>query len=270
MTRLRSGANVLLRLLCVAALLVLEACVPPGLLGPPSPPFTENKVRSVLAQITTQGNLVNTIFCTGTLTVKRGEIKKEADITIVGKRDPFQVKMEITHPWGSPIANLLVDERRFTLVFFPEKQILVGEVKKGKLHSAFPMPLDPSAIWGFVRGYPLLPGYGKALSPRKGVIQLFDRAGILRRRLVVDLSPIRPRACYFPDSNVTQYFKSPDQNGTVKFAREVVLIGDSKNNALSIAIKNALFNPRLPRGVFQVTKPAGFKTVDLSAEASAP
>ncbi len=266
MKMVREGSRVLLLLFCLSAVVLSQACIPPAFLGPPAPPYSEDVIHTILNRVTAQGNLVNTLFCTGSLISKQGEIEQEANIAIVGQRSPLRVKMEITHPWGSPIANLLVDDDRFTLVFFPEKRIFLGSVKKGKPTRSFPVPLDPSAMWAFIRGYPLVPVYKKADSPKKGVIRLLDAGNILLRRLDFDLSPIRPQACYFPAIGMTQYYESFEKDDAVEYARKVVLKDTSKRKSLILRIKHALFNPRLPSGVFQVAKPEKFKTIMLSRE----
>lgn len=262
----RKGGRTLFRLFCLAAVILLQACNHLAFLGPPPPPYSENEIYTILSRIAAQGNLVTTLFCTGTLTSKHGAVEQEANIAIVGKRRPLQVKMEITHPWGAPIANLLVDNDRFTLVFFPEKRIFLGSVKKGKLNRSFPVPLDPSAMWSFVRGYPLVPVYKKADSPKKGAIRLFGAGDVLLRRLVFDLSPIRPQACFFPAIGMTQYYEAFEKDDAIEFARKVILKDTSHGRSLILQIKHALFNPHLPSGVFQVAKPQGFKTIVLSRE----
>jgi len=264
MKLVREGSRILFRLFCLAAVILSQACIRPALLGPPAPPYSKDEIHTILNRIAVQGNLVSTLFCTGTLTSKHGAVEQEANIVIVGKRRPLRVKMEITHPWGSPIANLLVDNDRFTLVFFPEKRIFLGSMKKGTLNRSFPVPMDPSAMWAFIRGYPLVPVYKKADSPKKGVIRLLGPGDVLLRRLALDLTPIRPQACSFPAIGMTQYYEAFEKDGAVEFARKVILKDASHGRSLILQIKHALFNPHLPSGVFQVAKPEEFKTIVLS------
>lgn len=263
----RRGSRFLLCLFCLSTVFLSQACTPPALLGPPAPSYSEDEIHAILDQTTVQGNLVNTLFCTGTLTSKQGAIEREANIAIVGKRSPFQVKAEITHPWGSPIANLLLDDDRFTLVFFPEKRVFLGSVKKGTLERSFPIPLDPSAMWAFVRGYPPVPEYKKAVSPGNRVILLLDGKDILLERLEFYPSPLRPQSCSFPVIGITQYYEAFEKNDAVEFARKVVLKETPHGRSLTLQIKRALFNPRLPSGVFQMARPEKFKTIVLSREA---
>jgi hypothetical protein len=262
----QSRAGFLLRLCCLAAVLFLTACSPRGFLAPPASPFNAEEVNVILRHLSAQGTLVNTLFCTGTLTSKKGITQQEAAITIVGKRNPFQIKIEITHPWGSPIANLIADDHRFTLILFPEKQILLGSVKKGKRSRSFPIPLDPASLWSLVRGYPVLPQYAHAGSPKKDVIRLFNGQNSLLRRIDVGFSPIRPRACFFPETGMTQYFGSFEKDGDIEFAREVTLKDSSAGTSFRLLVKHVLFNPLLPAGVFQVVKPGDFKTILIPEE----
>jgi hypothetical protein len=266
MNLMPGGGRFLLFFCCLSAVFLSPACIPPALLGPPAPPYSEDQIHAILDQVTAQQNLVNTLFCTGTLTFKQGAKEQEANITIVGKKSPFQVKVEITHPWGPPIANLLVDNDRFTLVFFPEKRIFLGSVKKGIPQRSFPVPLDPSAMWAFVRGYPPVPEYKKAVSPGKGIISLLDKKNNLLQRLEFYPSPLRPQSCSFPAIGITQYYEALKKDGAVDFAQKVVLNDTVHERSLILKVKHALFNPHLPSGVFQVAKPEKFKTIDLSRE----
>ena len=266
MKQAREGSRFLLFFFFLIMVFLLPACVPPAFLGPPLPPFSKEEISTLMGHLTAQASLVTTLFCTGTLTSTNGAIEQEANITIVGKRSPFQVKMEITHPWGSPVANLLIDNDRFTLVFFPEKRIYSGSVEKGVLRRSFPVPLTPSAVWGFVRGYPPVPGYEKAVSPAKGVIHLLNGKHTLLQRLELQSSPLTPRSCSFPAIGITQYYSAIEKDGPVEFARKVILKDTVRKKTLTLQIKRALFNPRLPSDVFQVAKPENFKAIDLSRE----
>ncbi len=268
MISLQRRAGFLLHLCCLAAVLFLTACSPRGFLAPPASPFNAEEVDNILRHLSAQGTLVNTLFCTGTLTSKKGITQQDAAITIVGKRSPFRIKIEITHPWGSPIANLIADDHRFTLILFPEKQVLLGSVKKGKLSRSFPVPLDPASLWSLVRGYPLLPQYAHAGSPKKNVIRLFNGQNSLLRRIDVGLSPIRPQACSFPETGMIQYFETFEKDGEIEFAREVTLKDSSAGTSFRLLIKHVLFNPPVPAGVFQVVKPNNFKTILIPEEKS--
>jgi hypothetical protein len=267
MRPLRAAGRVLMLLSFLSALLWTQGCIPPKLLGPPSQPYTADEMKAILKEAISQEDLVKTLFCTGTLTSGQGETEQEANISIVGQRNPFRVKIEITHPWGSDIANLLLDESRFTLVLFPEKRVLVGSVRKGMLKRSFPVPFDPSAVWAFVRGYPSFPEYKRAASPKKGIISLLDERDATVRQLDFNLSTLKPKTCYFPAIRVTQYYEAFEKRDSIEFARTVVLKEGSQETTLTLRIKHALFNPHLPSGIFQVKKPAKFTTVDLSRQA---
>ncbi len=267
MSPLRAAGRFLLLLCFLSALLWTQGCIPPKLLGPPSQPYTADEMNAILNEAMNQENLVKTLFCTGTLTSTQGGTEQEANISIVGQRSPLRVKIEITHPWGSDIANLLLDESRFTLVLFPEKRVFVGPVRKGMLKRSFPVPLDPSAVWAFVRAYPPIPEYKKAVSPKKGIISLLDERNVTVRRLDFNLSTLKPETCYFPAIRTTQSYEAFEKHDSVEFARKVVLKESSQERTLTLRIKHALFNPHLPPGIFQVKKPANFTTVDLSKEA---
>jgi hypothetical protein len=266
MRPLRGVGRLLVSLPCLFMLILTQGCISTALIRPPSPSYSADEIHAILNQLTTQANLVTTLFCTGKLTSRKGDAEQEVNISVVGQRDPFQMKIEITHPWGSPIANLLLDEDRFTLVFFPEKKIFAGSVRERMLKRSFPVPLEPSAVWAFVRGYPLIPGYKSAVSPRKGVISLFDDRDASIQRLDVSLSTHRPEASCFPALGITQYYDAFEKDGAVEFAQRVVLKETAQKRVLTLRIKHALFNPPLPSGVFQIKKPKQFRTVELSRE----
>ncbi len=248
----------------LVAILTLQACARRPLLIPSTAPYPAEAIDSILGHIATQEQRVGTLFYTGKLTSSARESELEATVSIVGRRSPFETRMEFTHPWGTPLAHLVVNTNRFEFLVFRDKRLYVGSAGHSDLLRYFPFLPDPSTIWGFIRGYPLVAPHSRAVSPAEGTIDLLDRNGELVQRLSIDLKTHRPTACFFPGKKIRLSYGDFDKEGTVDFARSVELTSETRERVLTLHIRQAIFNSTLPPTIFDLKTPEGFKIVDLS------
>lgn len=254
----------------MAVVLGLHACALRPLFIPSGPPYSAETIQSILGQLKNQEQGVTTIFESGKLTSKARDSALEASVSIVGRRTPFEARIEFTHPWGAPLAHLVINRDRFRFLVFREKRLYEGFTKQTDLLRYFPFLPEPAAIWGFIRGYPLLLPYEKATSPEAGTIELFDHQGALIQRLDIDLKTQNPKACFYAGNNVTLSFGDFEKKGTLHFAQKVQLKSKTREKRVTLRIRQAIFNPALPRGIFELKRPDGFKVVDLSDVGNAP
>ncbi len=254
----------------LAGILAFQACAPRPLLIPSTTPYTAEAIDSILDHLTNQEQRVTTLFYTGKMTSKARDSELETTVSVVGRRTPFEARIEFTHPWGAPLAHLVINTNRFKFLVFRDKRLYVGSTKQTDLLRYFPFLPDPAAIWGFIRSYPLIGPYKQAISPGAGTIDLLDRQGELIQRLVIDLKTGRPKACFYPGKKVILSFRDLEKKGSVDFARSVELKSETRKRSLTLHIRQAIFNPTLPRAIFDLKKPEGFKIIDLFATGGAP
>jgi hypothetical protein len=256
-------------ILGLALAFTLQACAHRPLVIPATAAATE-AIDSLLVHLATQDHRVATLFCSGKLTSKSGQSELETTVSIVGRRIPFETRIEFANPWGAPIAYLVMDTDRFKFLVFGDKRLYVGSTDQTGLLRYFPFLPDPDAIWGFIRGYPVIAAHGRASSQGDETVTIFDRQGGVLQRLVIDLKTRRPKACFYPGKKLTLSYGDFAEEGGVDFARSVDLRSEKRKRTLILHIRQAVFNPPLPRSIFDLKRPEGFKVIDLSETPNTP
>jgi outer membrane biogenesis lipoprotein LolB len=114
---------------------------------PPQPPLPPAKLNMAVSQIQEQDEEVSSFFWDGRLTVKEGYWEQESNMLVAATKEPRRIKIEITDPWGRPVAHLLLDGKTLSVLSFAERKIYVGEVTSETVSKVFPGHLDPMMIW---------------------------------------------------------------------------------------------------------------------------
>lgn len=261
-------------LLCLSSVFLLmlcsQGCTPRALVVPPVSPYSNQEIQTILNRISEQGRLVTTLFCTGNIVSKTGENELEAMVSFVGSRNPLELRIEVVHPWGPPIAYVQIRNNRFKLLVFREKRMYSGSTEGRNFQRYFPLPLDPAAVWDFFRGYPLISPHKEAISVKKGSISLLDPKGNPERRIYFNPQTYRPEACFYPNMKVTEYYDAFEKEAAIEYARKVVLKDKAEKDSLVLHIRQILFNPRLPTGIFDMKRPKGFESIDLTPSRNGP
>ena len=71
-------------------------------------PFSDTQVETIVSRIQEQDKKVSSFYRVGRVLAKKGLWEQEARVLIAGTKAPFRIKVELTHPWGQPIAHILV------------------------------------------------------------------------------------------------------------------------------------------------------------------
>jgi hypothetical protein len=161
-----------------------------------SPPLTDQQLGAVISRLKDQEARVKSFFSQGTLLLKDWYWEAETRVLIVGLRDPFRVKVEITHGWGQPILHVLVDQKRLEVLSFQENRLYVGRFTPQALSRFFPGDLDSDLIWTVLRGYPGISPRTKTFSPGRNRISFADEKG--EEIEGMDLHPEDLRPCGSP------------------------------------------------------------------------
>ena len=115
--RERKGVILLLVPFFVCMLLTGCAAVRTLMKGPP---LTADRIDAILAGIDDQQAQVSSFYTLGKVLLKDGILEAEADALIVGTREPFRLKIELTHSWGKPLLHIRGVIRAKSLFFrFP-------------------------------------------------------------------------------------------------------------------------------------------------------
>lgn len=267
------GAQV--RLCLVLALL-------PGLWGGcaslrPGPFAGPGAVDTFVQDVARQESLPSSCVSTaGRLTVLQ---ENQEDILLhllmVGVRDPFRFKMEITHPWGRPILHLLIEGEAVRILSFEEKRVYVGTLEALGRSRLLPTPLDAGQLWTLVRGYPALLPHQGVRSPTGRTVEILDGEGETIQILTPsDRSSSLPQEVFYPDRGLTLRFRDYTVSRGIPYARGIRVEIRDEGAVLVLGQKEILFDREIPEAVFRMESPPGFPSVPLEAmdpgAASAP
>lgn len=238
--------------LVLAALnLAIAGCATLGARPALSPP----EISTTLAQLKDQRDRVTSFYSMGTVMLKRWVVESEqANILVVGTKDPFRLKVEVTHPWGGPILHVLLEGDRLRAFSFQESTLYTGPATQEALGVFLPSPPDLPSIWSVLRGYPPLPERGSiAAGPGPRIVWTGEGGDPLE---TLELLPesLAPARVLFHGSGLEVSFEDMQEKEGVLYAGEVRL---KPGNGGQVVIHNQrmVFNTDIPEKVFRLRIP---------------
>jgi outer membrane lipoprotein-sorting protein len=230
---------------------------------PPQPPLASAKLNMAVSQIKEQEEEVRSFYWNGRLTLREGYWEQESNILVAATKEPRRIKIEITEPWGRPVAHLLLDGKTLTALSFAERKVYVGEVTSETVSKVFPGHLDPMMIWDVLRAYPSLRPCHHPVSQKADEVSLVDDNG--KEIQILDLDPenLQPRLVSFPGLTTRLAFAGFREDEGISYAQEVKVIQGELN--LTIHHEKMVFNKPISKLIFTLEAPPGFETADLAA-----
>jgi hypothetical protein len=210
-----------------------------------------------------QDDKVRSFFTTGRLKVREGVWEQEALSLVAATRDPERIKIEITHPWGQPVAHLLVEGRVLSVLSFARRKIYEGEMKPESLAETFPGLFDHQVIWGVLRGYPALRPFDHAASQEGNQISLYLENRREIERVDIDPAQFLPVSVIYPDLEMKLEFTDFQEDDGIIHARQITVV--HPKGAFTLTNEKAVFNRPIPDPIFVLERPPGFVTEDLEA-----
>ncbi len=256
----------------LAAVLIfisLQCCVP-AVVRPPSPPFDNQEISQIIESFEEQESLADSLVSSGKLIMREEEEYDDEDdsesrysILMVGRRDPFKVKIEITHPWGRPLLHLLINETHMQILSFHEKRLYQGRLGDLKSMIFFPVELGRDQIWTIIRGYPILGEHMQILSKKNDQIELLDKKG--KTIQIIDFWPGSrlPRLLSYTGKGAKASFSDFKTDKQIKYARKIGFDDPEDRTSLEINIKTMVFNKAIPESIFKLSLPPGFEIVPI-------
>jgi len=226
-------------------------------------PLGDKEVDVILSRIQAQEGKVFSFYSSGSISLQDRDWDSESHVLIVGNRNPFKIKIEVTHPWGRPIVHILIDGKNLQVLSFPEKKLYLGAFTPEALSRFLPGELDAHLVWAVLRGYPHLLAHHRTASIKANQLRLFDEKGKVLE--IIDLHPESklPRMVFFPEKNMGLEFSDFQELDGIYYARNVrVEDMDGKSN-LMLRNRKTVFNKTIPKQVFYLEKPPAFRTYYL-------
>lgn len=249
-------------LISLLVLFLFQSCAPVPVKPPPSP-FGHQEIDRIISGLKDQEKRVYTFFSSGRLTIEAKGSESGSNILIVGSKNPFKLKIELTHAWGRLLLHILIHDSELQILSFTEKKYYHGHLGTPGSLRFFPARLDPDQVWALLRAYPALKQHRHAVSLKGNQITLLN--GKTESVQVLDFYPesTRPRLVSFPGQGTKVSFSDFESNSGIKYARKIRLDDPETETILELKLKQMVFNKTLPESIFELEKPKGFEMIPL-------
>ncbi len=246
--------------------ILFHSCAPLSVTTPP-PVFDQvlgrEKISVIVTSLEEQTERVQTLFGSGSVTVTDEGSETEANILIAGLKDPLRIKIEITHPWGRPLFDTLIQNSKIIIISYPEKRVYRGPMDGVALSRFFPVSLTPDLVWSLFRGYPTLRKYDRAISLEVHTVTFLDREGAVVQRLELYKGDVLPRSLLFPGQGVEAVYSDYEEQDGIFYAETIKLDDPDHDATLELNLKQMVFNEPIPEAVFEQKILPGFQEVPL-------
>ena len=278
-TKIHAG---IITLIMASAFLAFQCCSP-LIVNPPAPALDEDRIAGLMSAFSVQERAAKTLFFSGTLTLKYQntdnalQILMIADATSGTDTDDRtdagaclykRMKIEITHPWGKPLAHIFIQGQQLQILDFTEKRFYRGSLKNKRLSQRIPVPLNCSILWSLARAFPALLKHQRTTSAAENRFALMDHMGNRVQHFEIYSSEPLPREVCFCKQNMTIFFSNFDDDDGILYARQVRFHDPDHKIDLEIDIDQMTFNKPLPNAVFSMEAPRDFTIVHLEKDDS--
>jgi hypothetical protein len=228
-----------------------------------SPPLSEQEIETALSGIQEQEKKVFSCYSNGHLTVKNWIWNSDFSLLIVGTKEPYRIKIEVTHPWGQPIVHVLIDKTTLKVLSFQEERLYISAFTPEILSEFFPGNFDIGLIWVVLRGYPNLLEYQKAISLGSDQIRLLNEKKDVVE--IIDIHPDNhlPRQVSYPQQGIHMVFSEVLEKQGITYARKIKVKNTKEKGSLVIENNEIGFNREFPEEIFVMEKPPLFETFYL-------
>ncbi|RJR18332.1 MAG: hypothetical protein C4582_11835 [Desulfobacteraceae bacterium] len=210
----------------------------------------------------------STFFGTGHLTVEGPDSYSKAPILLVGRRQPLALRLEITHPWGKPLAHMVVKKQGFMLLVFQEAKCYEGDASAMAGQGALPISLSPHELWGIARGFPMLEGFRPVESTGISEIRLLEAHENSEKILKLDGNT--PRSIVFPGRGIEINYDGFTRGGGISFAPIVRVSSEAGKHTVTIKHDQMEFNTPISEALFQLDVPQEFEKVRVTGFKNTP
>jgi hypothetical protein len=228
--------------------------------------MSERQVEEVVSRLREQEGKVASFYSRGNLLMKNWYGEEESGIIIAGSKDPFRIKIEVTHGWGQPILHILIDRGRLEVLSFSDSTLYVGEFTPEALSKFLPGPLSRDLIWSALRGYPTVSPYKKILSPAAGHIDFYGAGNEKVETIQLGRETLHPERVSLPPQQVALTFSDIVESDGIFYAREVEVDHRKSRGRLLLRNEKTVFNRPVPDEIFTIDKPLGFTVSRLEED----
>ena len=226
--------------------------------------LTSDNIENIIRNTIKQEDIVSEFYSTGTLTINGWILDTSVDIFIAGERDPFTLKIEISHSWGKPLFSLLIKEDRLEIRDFIDKKQYTGKFTPANLSRFLPnMDCSSDMIWSFFRAYPQFFSYARVYESTPGVLNLEDsHKNILGTMTFFPGKGIK-EAVSSPPRFLNMKFTDFQKTGDIDYAVKTVVEDIKGKKDLTLKRNKIIFNKDIPDEIFSLKNQPYFEIVSL-------
>ncbi len=239
---------------------VFQSCAPVSV-QPPYLPAHKMNIREILLNLTTQNEVVREFFSNGRIRIKGPDSELEANVLILGTRNPLRFKIEVTHFWGRPVMHILITDSRVKILSFSEKQYYSTPLTGSGRLNFLPVPVDLDTLWAISRGFSMLPGHHGSRSLKPGLIALVNKTGEAIQHMEFYSDMNLPHRVYLPDSGLELTFTDYALQNNIQYARKIRLLDLKTGTMLAFTIGQVGFNKIMDPSIFELSVPSDFETI---------
>ena len=226
-------------------------CAPLGT-HPKSPSISQTKIQLLREGLAVQNRAVQTFVSTGSLEMWDTSQHIPTMFLTVASRNPFRLKVEITHSWGLPLLHILLNGNRVTVVDLYHHRTY---------HSALgidapfldKMPLlDRALMWSIMRAFPEVKDRGKISWSNKDRALVVKEAGEVTQEIRFDRNLQYPVNVVYPNLEVDVKFSDFTAQGNIVYAKKVKVTHLVRQASMRIKIKKIFFNQALDPKIFDL------------------
>ena len=228
-------------------------------------PMSFYEAGKALAFIQDQEDRIYSFITSGTVSIGAWMTAHKANILIFGTRDPFRLKIEVTHPWGGRLFHILIKDTTLEVLSFEEKTLYAGTFTPYFLSKFLPgLNLDRDFVWSVARGYPILLEHSRFASFGAGQISLLNYDGTPIEVINMLENSKLPQEVLFPSHDIMLDFTAYKEINGIYYAQEVKVGGASGDKELVIHYEKMVFNTAvISTRDFTMSPPPGFETIYL-------
>ncbi len=226
--------------------------------------FSETDIENIVKNVKEQDSAVSSFYFTGTISINGWAWDTSADILIAGIKNPFMLKIEITHSWGGPLFYFLVKDDKLEIRDFGDKKQYIGKFTAANLSRFLPnMDCSHDMIWSFLRGYPDIPPHTRIYQGNPGTVNIEGRDGKILGTITFSPGEGIKEAASFPPRFLGMKFSSFKKTGDIYYAESTVVEDIKGSKDMTIKRKQIFFNRDIPDALFTLKNRPHFEVVNL-------
>jgi hypothetical protein len=220
--------------------------------------------EKIISDIKAGNDMVRSFYTLGIVSIKGWVMDSDADILIAGIKEPFTMKIEITHSWGKPLLHILIKDSRLEVLSFQEKRIYMGAYTPETLARFLPgLNLDQVIIWSILSGRAPIATHDavRLLKPDRIILVDNNEKDLETAYLPVDKQ--LPKKIMFPGQSINISFSDIKEEKEMSYAGKIELTGIKGGKDLSLKINTLSSNISLPDKIFTIENFSSYEIVNL-------